>query len=97
MPVIDFHIHVARAEDYRPWVIEWTTGNIGRDEAEAYINRYLAPDRINNLLDENGTLCNPASLWQWHAVWHFMTAVAIGLIFLYFRSEDDGKRVAAQK
>lgn len=54
MPVVDFHIHVAKAEDYRPWVIEWTTGNIGRDKAEAYINHYLARDRINNLLDENG-------------------------------------------
>ncbi len=45
-----------------------------------------------NLVDERGTLCNPASLWQWHAVWYFLTAVAIGLIYLYFRSEDEWTR-----
>jgi hypothetical protein len=45
-----------------------------------------------NLLDERGLLCNHASFWQWHAVWHFLTAVAIGLVYLYYRSEDDGER-----
>jgi hypothetical protein len=41
-----------------------------------------------NVLDE-GMLCVPASPWQWHAFWHFLTAIAAGLVFLYYRSEDD--------
>ena len=53
-PVIDFHIHVAKPEDYRPWVIEWTMGNIGREQAEAYISHYLSPSGIKELLDESG-------------------------------------------
>jgi hypothetical protein len=44
-----------------------------------------------NFLDESGAWCNPTSLWQWHAVWHFLTAVAIGLLFMYYRTEDDGE------
>ncbi len=42
-------------------------------------------------LDENGTLCAPASLLQGHAAWHVLTALAAGLLFMYYRSED--KRV----
>jgi hypothetical protein len=42
-----------------------------------------------NMLDENGALCVPASLWQWHAVWHLLTAVSTGLLYLYYRSEDE--------
>jgi hypothetical protein len=56
----------------------------------------LAAATAVNLLDERGTMCNHASLWQWHAVWHFLTAVAMGIIYLYFRSEDDGTGVIAQ-
>jgi hypothetical protein len=54
MPVIDFHIHVARIEDYHPWVIDWTTSNIGRETAESYVRHYLTPTGINELLDDNG-------------------------------------------
>lgn len=56
MPVIDFHLHVAAVEDYNPWVIEWVSNKISpsREEAEAYIRRYLTPAGINQLLDENG-------------------------------------------
>jgi hypothetical protein len=39
------------------------------------------------VLDDK-VLCVPASLWQWHAVWHFMTAVSAGLLYLYYRSEE---------
>jgi hypothetical protein len=48
-----------------------------------------------NMLDESGQLCNHASLWQWHAVWHFLTAVATGLLYLYYRAEEDGERYPA--
>lgn len=56
MPVIDFHLHVAAVEDYNPWVVEWVSNKISpsREEAEAYIRRYLTPTGINQLLDENG-------------------------------------------
>ena len=49
-----------------------------------------------NLLDESGAWCRPASLWQWHAVWHFLTAAAICLLFLYYRTEDDGEAQPTQ-
>ena len=34
----------------------------------------------------------PVSLWHWHAVWHFLTAVSAGLLYLYYRSEEEGQR-----
>ena len=40
------------------------------------------------LLDESRAWCDPASILQGHALWHFLTAVAAGLLFLYYRSED---------
>jgi hypothetical protein len=40
-----------------------------------------------NLLDESGMICTPTSWWQWHAFWHFATALAMGLLYLYYRSE----------
>jgi hypothetical protein len=43
-----------------------------------------------NLADESGALCVPASLWQWHAVWHFMTAVSTVLLYVYYWSEEEG-------
>ena len=49
-----------------------------------------------NLLDESGRWCSHTSLWQWHAVWHFLTAVSISLLFLYYRTEDDRKRQSDQ-
>jgi hypothetical protein len=49
-----------------------------------------------NLLDEYGKICTPNSLWQWHAVWHFLTAVVLGLLYLYFRTADDGRRNPAE-
>jgi hypothetical protein len=45
-----------------------------------------------NLLDESGYWCNHISLWQWHPAWHFLTAVSISLLFLYYRTEDDRER-----
>ncbi|MGB5723337.1 MAG: ceramidase domain-containing protein [Parasphingorhabdus sp.] len=38
-------------------------------------------------LDQRGQLCSPASLWQGHAVWHLLGAVALWFAFLYYRSE----------
>ena len=40
------------------------------------------------LLDESRAWCDPASILQGHALWHFLTAAAIGLLFLYYRSEN---------
>ncbi len=34
--------------------------------------------------------CDPASLFQWHGLWHALTATAAGFVFLYFRSEGRG-------
>ena len=38
-------------------------------------------------LDQRGQLCSPDSLWQGHAVWHLLGAVALWFAFLYYRSE----------
>lgn len=35
-------------------------------------------------LDVRKIWCNPYSLWQGHAFWHLLTAIAAGLLFLYF-------------
>ena len=40
-----------------------------------------------NLSDESGALCVRESWWQWHAFWHILVAAAMGLLYLYFRSE----------
>lgn len=39
------------------------------------------------ILDQTGTLCSPQSLIQGHAAWHLLGAVALGMSFLYYRSE----------
>jgi hypothetical protein len=41
-----------------------------------------------NMSDEAGALCAPASVWQWHAVWHFLTAASTALLYVYYRSEE---------
>lgn len=41
-----------------------------------------------NVSDESGALCIPASPWQWHAVWHFLTAASTVLLFIYYMSEE---------
>jgi hypothetical protein len=32
-------------------------------------------------------LCDPASFWQGHALWHFLNAASTWFLYLYFRSE----------
>lgn len=39
------------------------------------------------LLDNSAILCDPRSFFQGHAVWHFFTALAPFLLYLYYRSE----------
>jgi len=39
-------------------------------------------------LDQRGQLCAPESLFQGHAVWHLLGAVALWFAFLYYRSEQ---------
>jgi len=41
-----------------------------------------------NMSDEAGRICNPGSPWQWHAVWHFLTAASTVLLYVYYRSEE---------
>lgn len=50
-----------------------------------------------NMSDESGALCNPASPWQWHAVWHLLTAASTGLLYVYYRSEDETDRRGRNK
>lgn len=39
------------------------------------------------ILDQNGIVCAPHSLWQGHALWHLLGAASLGLLFAYYRSE----------
>ncbi len=39
------------------------------------------------MLDESGVWCSPTSWLQGHAVWHLGSALAAGLLYLYYRSE----------
>ena len=39
-------------------------------------------------LDLNHIVCDPAGLLQGHAVWHALTALSAGLLYLYYRSEN---------
>ena len=49
---------------------------------------FLAAYAIN-LSDESGALCTPSSWWQWHVVWHFLTAVSTVFLFGYYLSEKE--------
>ena len=40
------------------------------------------------MLDESRVWCDPSSILQGHALWHFLTAASAGLLYLYYRSED---------
>jgi hypothetical protein len=54
----------------------------------AALGCFLAAYAVN-MADESGAICHPASPWQWHAVWHFLTAASTMLLFVYYRSEDE--------
>lgn len=40
-------------------------------------------------LDVRGIWCDPQSIWQGHAVWHLLTAVAAGLFYLYLLEKPE--------
>jgi hypothetical protein len=42
-----------------------------------------------NMADEAGVLCVSASTWQWHALWHLLTAASTVLLYVYYRSEGE--------
>lgn len=41
---------------------------------------------------QNGPLCNPTSLIQGHAIWHILSALSMGALYLFYRSERPAKR-----
>jgi len=43
------------------------------------------------VLDQEGVICAPGSLFQGHAVWHLLGAASLWLTFLYYRSERAGR------
>ena len=44
------------------------------------------------ILDNSRKLCAPDSLWQGHAAWHLLGAVAVACSYRYFLSERPGAR-----
>lgn len=51
-PVIDFHVHVARPEDYRPWVVEWMQSLVGGSLEQ--FRDLMTPSALLALLDDCG-------------------------------------------
>jgi predicted TIM-barrel fold metal-dependent hydrolase len=53
--VIDFHFHIGRYHEYRPWVIEWVKSQ-GKDiqDLETFVDRILTPEGIVDYLRANG-------------------------------------------
>lgn len=57
MPVIDFHIHLGRYEEWHPWVVEWFAGSLTAEEQaamRAFLNESLTPEGLRGLLRDNG-------------------------------------------
>ena len=48
------------------------------------------------ILDRTNVLCSPTSIFQGHAFWHMLTAVAVLMTYLSYRSEIIAEEVAAQ-
>ncbi len=40
------------------------------------------------ILDQTGALCSPTSWLQGHALWHLLGAAGVGLLYLYYSSEQ---------
>ena len=43
-------------------------------------------------LDLRRVMCSAASVWQGHAIWHVLGAVACACVYLFYRSESGGHR-----
>ncbi len=53
--LIDFHLHVSRAEHERPWVLEWMESQYqGDGDWRTQIDQILTPTGLRPLLQENG-------------------------------------------
>lgn len=48
---------------------------------------FIVANVIWNLSRTGGVWCDPASLFQGHAVWHLLTGASVGAFYLYFRGE----------
>ncbi len=46
-------------------------------------------------LDLARVVCSPESWLQGHGLWHILTAAAVGLVYLYFRSEEPAPRLTS--
>lgn len=53
MRVIDFHVHLARYDQARPSIEEWTKGFVGED-LEGFARRYSDPQEFLSLMDRSG-------------------------------------------
>ncbi len=48
------------------------------------------------ILDRTNVWCSPTSIFQGHALWHLLTALAVLLIYFYYRSEEIDLEPAVQ-
>ncbi len=54
-PVIDFHFHIGRYHEYRPWVIEWVkTQATDFQDPEAFLESVQTPEGVTSYLRANG-------------------------------------------
>lgn len=71
--------------------IEWVLARPRRDGVQPWLLQLgLAANALAFalwILDQTRTVCAPDSLWQGHAAWHLLGAVAIAFSHAYYRSE----------
>ncbi len=70
------------------YVVWRLAGNNQRQEGQPTASRGIFA-RLKRFLFGDGTspYCKPESIWQGHAAWHLLGAVATFLLFIYLRSE----------
>jgi predicted TIM-barrel fold metal-dependent hydrolase len=51
MPVIDFHIHITRVEEYREWFLNWWTGLHGPEIVSHFQRILSSPESLLRFLD----------------------------------------------
>jgi hypothetical protein len=53
MPVIDFHVHAARPEDYHPWVVEWMQSLLKETSLERF-RALMTPRGLLSVMNDCG-------------------------------------------
>ena len=55
----------------------------------AGLGSFVVANGVWNVSHTGGPWCDPHSLWQGHALWHLLSAVAVWCFYLYFLAERE--------